>query len=235
MDIPVLIVGAGPAGLCTSIMLSRLGVRSLVVERHAGTSIHPKATDISLRTMELLRQRGLDHQVREAALDAWFVQSVRASTLASPEVKVTSLGYPDEEESRRLGIVSPAALAQDYFEPILLEAARSYDGAEVRFNTELTTIRQDEASVHATLVDRATNRMTRVRAQYVIGADGISSAVRQAANIAFEGPAQVGTYISVLFRADLSHLAPMPQRGLYMVQWGGHTGLILPTSRDGAP
>jgi putative polyketide hydroxylase len=47
MQIPVLIVGAGPAGLCSSIVLSRLGVSSLLVERHPSTSIHPKATGIS--------------------------------------------------------------------------------------------------------------------------------------------------------------------------------------------
>jgi len=32
MQIPILIVGAGPAGLCSSILLSRYGVRSLLVE-----------------------------------------------------------------------------------------------------------------------------------------------------------------------------------------------------------
>ena len=44
MQVPILIVGAGPTGLSSSILLSRFGIRSLVVERHASTSIHPKAT-----------------------------------------------------------------------------------------------------------------------------------------------------------------------------------------------
>jgi len=60
MQVPILIVGAGPAGLCSSILLSRLGVRSLVVERHVSTSIHPKATGISTRTMELFRSWGIE-------------------------------------------------------------------------------------------------------------------------------------------------------------------------------
>ena len=41
LEIPVLIVGGGPVGLCASILLSHHGVPSLLVERHTGTSIYP--------------------------------------------------------------------------------------------------------------------------------------------------------------------------------------------------
>ncbi len=47
LDVPVLIVGAGPAGLVTAIGLARHGVRSLVIERHPSTSIFPRATGVS--------------------------------------------------------------------------------------------------------------------------------------------------------------------------------------------
>ena len=46
-SIPVLIVGAGPAGLVTAIGLARHGVRSILVERHPTTSIFPRATGVS--------------------------------------------------------------------------------------------------------------------------------------------------------------------------------------------
>ena len=64
--IPVLIVGGGPVGLTTSILLSRYGIRSLVVERHPGTSLHPKARVISTRSMEIFRQCSLESAIREA-------------------------------------------------------------------------------------------------------------------------------------------------------------------------
>ena len=54
-EVPVLIVGGGPSGLCTSLLLSRLGIHSLLVERHSGTSIHPRARAVDVRTMELFR------------------------------------------------------------------------------------------------------------------------------------------------------------------------------------
>jgi putative polyketide hydroxylase len=56
LETPVLIVGGGPVGLACSLMLSRFGVPSLLVERHPSTSQHPKAMAVMLRTAELLRQ-----------------------------------------------------------------------------------------------------------------------------------------------------------------------------------
>jgi putative polyketide hydroxylase len=53
--VPVLVVGAGPAGLVTAVTLARYGVGSLLVERNRGLSPLPRATGVSTRTMELLR------------------------------------------------------------------------------------------------------------------------------------------------------------------------------------
>src|SRR5688572_21474584 len=112
MQIPILIVGGGPAGLSSSILLSRYGVRSLLVERHPSTSIHPKATGISTRTMELFRDWGLEPRIREAGLTVDFVSSVR-DTLAAPEVERRSLGYATQEEASSYSPTYPAVLAQD--------------------------------------------------------------------------------------------------------------------------
>src|SRR5580692_10881833 len=67
-DVPVLIVGGGPVGLTASILLSQQGVRSLLVERHPGTAILPKARGINARTMEMYRQIGIEQAIRDAGL-----------------------------------------------------------------------------------------------------------------------------------------------------------------------
>src|SRR5437762_12993316 len=66
--VPVLIVGGGPVGLTASILLSQAGVRSLLVERHPGTALTPKARGINARTMEVFRQCGIDAAVRDLGL-----------------------------------------------------------------------------------------------------------------------------------------------------------------------
>ena len=68
LELPVLISGGGPVGLTASLLLSRHGVRSLLVERHPSTALTPKARGINARTMEVFRQCGIDTAVRQAGL-----------------------------------------------------------------------------------------------------------------------------------------------------------------------
>ncbi len=63
----VLIVGGSLVGLSASLFLGRLGVPHVLVERHAGTSIHPRGRGNNVRTMELFRGAGVRQRVRDAA------------------------------------------------------------------------------------------------------------------------------------------------------------------------
>ena len=49
-DATVLIVGAGPAGLSMAILLGRLGLDAIVVERRRGVNPHPRARSVNVRT-----------------------------------------------------------------------------------------------------------------------------------------------------------------------------------------
>ena len=101
--VPVLIVGGGPVGLTMSILLSRYGVRSLLVERHSGTSLHPKARLISVRTMEIFRQCSLESAIRDAGVLlgdspvlAW------GYALSDPELKLQAMRTLAHEAARGL-------------------------------------------------------------------------------------------------------------------------------------
>ena len=52
----VLIVGGGTVGLSAAVFLAHHGVRTHVVERQDGPQIHPRATGVGMRTVELLRE-----------------------------------------------------------------------------------------------------------------------------------------------------------------------------------
>src|SRR5215218_1801614 len=90
-EVPVLIVGGSLVGLTTAMLLGHHGVPSLAVERHAGTAIHPRAGHFQLRTMELLRQLGLEERVRAKSLETYSptggiiaVESLAGRELATP-------------------------------------------------------------------------------------------------------------------------------------------------------
>ena len=234
MQTSILIVGAGPAGLCSSISLSRLGIRSVLIERHPSTSIHPKATGVSTRTMELFRAWGLEPRIRELALDVDFVSSVR-DNLAAPEAERRALGYPTRDEALSFSATAPAVLAQDVLEPILAEHARNYSTAELRFDTELCSFEQTGDGVSAVVVDRATGERTVIDARYMIAADGANSLVRRQLGIAMHGVERIGEYLSILFRADLDALLGHEPCGLYSLQGlgGPVPSVLVPTGGDG--
>ena len=234
MQVPVLIVGGGPAGLSSSILLSRFGVRSLLVERHPSTSTHPKATAVSTRSMELFRSWGIESRVRELDLAVDLYSSIR-NNLSAPELDRRSLGFPTREEADAFSPTWPAVVAQDILEPVLVEHARSYPNADIRFGIEVTELEQRHGMVFATLVDRATGEQQVIEAQYVLAADGASSPIRQRLGIATRGVERIGEYLSVLFRADMTAVVGEDLCGLYMLQGlgGPVPSVALPTSRDG--
>ena len=63
IETDVAIIGGGPVGLAASLLLARHGIRSVVLEKHATTAMHPKASAFNTRTMEILRQLGIADDV----------------------------------------------------------------------------------------------------------------------------------------------------------------------------
>src|SRR3954451_10168503 len=94
-NVPVLIVGGSLVGLTTAMLLGSYGVPSLSVERHAGTAIHPRAGHFHLRTMEVLRQLGLEDRVRAKSLETYSPtagssRSSRSRAASSPPTSRSS-------------------------------------------------------------------------------------------------------------------------------------------------
>ncbi|HSK52631.1 MAG TPA: FAD-dependent monooxygenase, partial [Clostridia bacterium] len=229
-EIPVLVVGAGPAGLTMAAGLARHGVGSLLVERHETVSVFPKASGISTRTMEILRSWGLEDAVRAASLRALPLMSV-GETLTGPSQAIAPLGFPTDEQALAVSPTRPAIAPQDRVEPILLEFARRQSGVEIRFGTELVGLDQDPDGVTATLRDLDSGREEIVRARYLVGADGSRSAVRAMLGIEAHGPSDLGTYLTMLFRADLWSALGERRFGLYQLT-GPVPGVFVPTGPD---
>jgi 2-polyprenyl-6-methoxyphenol hydroxylase-like FAD-dependent oxidoreductase len=233
-EIPVLIVGGGPVGLSTSIFLSRQGIRSLLVERHVSTALHPKARGINIRTMEIFRQHGLEQPIRDAGiLPGVAPLSVWAQTLAGEELGRSVITTVSPDTGRLLSPTTGCGCPQDVLESVLLNYAGQYDHADIRFNHELMDFAQDASGVTATIRDRTSDEVICARAQYLVGADGAHSSVREALGIKMVGQAGISHSMSILFRTDLS--AYLKERPILIcfIQHPDAPGLLLWTGAGG--
>lgn len=208
-ETPVLIVGAGPTGLITSLLLARHGVRSLLVERHPGTSVLPRATGINVRTMEILRSLELDDEVLAKSPDTRGMDYIlEMNVLGGPVLDRTP--YPNAIDPAAPGAPSPSPfcfLSQDELEPLLLKELWSRPEAEIAFNTQLVGFTQDGAGVTATLRSRNDGTERCVRSAYLVAADGAQSLVRDALGIAMHGHDHLSRSLNILFEADLQDAA----------------------------
>lgn len=214
-QVPVLIAGGGTVGLAMAVFLGHHGVRALVVERRAAPSDHPRATGLSGRTLELMREVGLQQAVeKECYVPADRIWRRTVRTLAELRTAPAECTVPETHPMLAVGGPSdlltpapvPGSCPQDHLDAVLLPAAAER-GATVTFGTELTGLRQDADGVTATVRGPAGER--RVRADYLVAADGAGSTVRALLGIGCDGPGRVGRRtLNILFRADLTAVVP---------------------------
>ncbi|HEY7198603.1 MAG TPA: FAD-dependent monooxygenase [Candidatus Dormibacteraeota bacterium] len=228
-EVSVLIAGAGPTGLSTAIGLGRLGVPALVVERRDAISTHPRATGVLTRSMEVLRQWGLEATVLNSATEIEAAASITPS-LAGPEV--ARIPAYDPVEAAALSPSRMTVCPQDVLDPLLARAAAAaFPGTTVRTGVELVDLAQDEAGVAARLRDVATGAETLVRARYVVGADGGRSRVRDLVGVSMRGSHLLSRYRSTLFRARLGGLALPRPAVIYFLTAPSWTGGQRPPTR----
>src|SRR5580658_788535 len=214
VEVPVLIVGAGPAGLALSAALSRYGVGHLLVERHRGTAHTPRAHIINQRTVEILRHLGISDRLHAVATPQHLMaNNLWVTTLAGLEVARSETWGTSAERAADYRAASPEPMAncpQTVLEPMLLAAARDM-GADVRFGWEFTHLAQDQDGVTSVVRERDGQSTLTVRSQYVVGADGARSRVLGQAGLTAEGPDDLARAANIWFRADLSrYLAHRP-------------------------
>jgi 2,4-dichlorophenol 6-monooxygenase len=207
VEVPVLIVGAGPAGLALSVALSRYGVGHLVVERHRGTAHTPRAHIINQRTVEIFRHLGISDRFHAVATPQHLMaNNLWVTTLAGPEVARSETWGTSAERAADYRMASPEPMAncpQTVLEPMLLGAARDA-GADVRFGWEFISLEQDHDGVTSVIRERDGATTLTVRSQYVVGADGARSRVLDQAGLTVEGPDDLARAANIWFRADLS-------------------------------
>ena len=228
VESPVLVVGAGPAGLTSALLLSRLGIPCRVVERRATPQPAPAAHVVNARTFEIFRAAGVDMaSIARAAADPADAANVYwVTTLAGEE-----LGrLPFERQGDDTLAFTPTPLrhlSQHRLEPILLDAVRARPDVEVAYGQAWEGATQDDDGVTSTIRDRATGDVSEVRSRWLLAADGAASPVRTSLAIEPIGPDRLQSFVMIHFEANLRPLVGHRPGVLYWTTAPGAVGTFV--------
>lgn len=230
MTTDVLIVGTGPAGGAASLFLSSYGIDNVVLTRYGWTANTPRAHITNQRTIELMRDMGIEDQVTNKGTEhALMGQTAFCTSLVSEEIgRIRTWGTHPQRlaDYTEASPTLPCDLPQTLFEPILVSTAASR-GARLRFDTEYVSLEQDEDGVTATVRDRLSGETYQIRAKYLIGADGGRSKVAQDIGLPMAGSMDIEGSMNIVFEADLSkYVAHRPSVLYWVLQPGAQIGGI---------
>ncbi|MEU9568784.1 FAD-dependent monooxygenase [Streptomyces massasporeus] len=226
VETDVLIVGSGPAGASAALALSTYGVPNIMVTRYASLADTPRAHITNQRTMEVLRDLGVEQEVVAQATPQHLMGNTTFCTsLAGEELgRVRSWGNDPLVQAEH-ELASPTRMCdmpQHLMEPVLVNAAVAR-GTRLRFQNEYLSHSQDADGVTATVRDRLRGDTYEIRAKYLIGADGGRSKVAEDAGLPMGGQMGVAGSINIVFEADLSRYTAHRPSTLYWVLAPGAT------------
>lgn len=239
-DTDVLVIGAGPVGLCLASDLAWRGTACILVERRTERTGHPKATLLGARAMEQLRRWNLEDEIYASCLpneNDYFIRYVTRMNgrelirFTSPSIdKVRSRDPGLQQRWPELGW-SPygkTQIGQQAVEPILVRTARSFPGLDFREGWKFVGLEQDREGVTATLEHEGDGRRRQVAARYMVGCDGGGSRVRRALGIDYVGRGAMRSNVSFLFRsAEFAHRHPMGPGNLFYILAPGMFGVFM--------
>lgn len=193
MSVKVIIIGGGPVGLSAAIALARQGIASILIEKHATTTQHPKARGVNARSMELFRLWDLEdrlkqHQMPREAYGFTWIEDFQGKELSRIQTTTDYSLYSPTEN---------AIIAQDDLEQELFNKAKNLSLIDLRFNMEMKHAIQNDDQVIVDILDKANNKMVKICADYVIAADGAHSFLRTLFNVEMEGIDNLGTFCNI--------------------------------------
>jgi 2-polyprenyl-6-methoxyphenol hydroxylase-like FAD-dependent oxidoreductase len=197
---PVLIAGAGPVGLALAGDLAWRGIACTLIEKTDGSITQPKMDLIGPRTMEFCRRWGIAEQVKNCSYNPDHPQdNVWLESLTGYEFGREVFPAPRGAKPPPQSPVGRERCPQDMFDPILRRWVETMPAATLRYHTKLLSFVEGTEGVKATLQNSAGEEET-IEADFLVGADGGGSTVRQGLGIAMTGNAALTYTTNVIFR-----------------------------------
>jgi 2,4-dichlorophenol 6-monooxygenase len=212
LDTDILILGAGPTGMVAALALSRLGVACVVLDPRRAVSAHPKAHELSPRSVEILTGLGIPFEALEAEASP-YEDSARVLFCATlgEEIGRIDLQQDGADAKYFQHVRAPRPflnLSQSALEEVLRAEARRCPSIEMRLGYRWESRVERDGGVRSTARPVEGGAALEIRSRYVLCADGAGSPSRKALGIAMEGPERIQDFVSAYFEHDLSTRVP---------------------------
>ena len=190
---PVVVVGAGPIGLCAAIDLAQRGTPVLLLDDDKTVSVGSRGLCYAKRTLEVLDRLGCGQPV----LDKGVTWNVGRTFLENEEVFRFNL-LPDDGHERP-GMVN---LQQYYLEEFLVRRAQALPLIDLRWQHKVTLV--EPAGDGATLSVQTPEGNFRLQADWLVVADGARSPIRRMLGLDIEGKVFQDRFLiaDVVMKAD---------------------------------
>lgn len=214
----VLIVGAGPVGLALAIELGHRSIPCVLIERNDRVGYAPRAKTTNVRTREHFRRWGIAGKLREASpLGVDYPSNVVFCTrLSGKELSRFENAFYCAPGRNPLYSEHAQWIPQYSLEEVMREHAETLPGVRLAFNSELLSFQQDAEGVFATVGNRDGGAFE-LQADYLVGADGARSLVRDGIGAKLEGVYGLSRNYNVVFRAP--GLAQAHKMGPAIMYW----------------
>ncbi|KAL3460181.1 FAD binding domain-containing protein [Aspergillus heterothallicus] len=230
LETAVLIVGGGPVGLLSSILLARCGIRSTVIERYPTRRGQPKSHVMNPRSMEILRQAGLDTQaLRRLGTPPDEGHVVRFVTSVAG-LELGTLPYDKQDESALEFTPEPLFhLSQPLLEDFLYEAAIQTGLISVWKDLKWEGCASSAGGLESQVTHTKTGAKVNWKSKYLLCCDGSRATSRELLSIPFGAPAEEGVeeqlfhFVSVHIDLDLRHLKPAVLWWIFSLKQKGRT------------
>ena len=231
----VWIVGAGPVGMATALLLRqkylllvfmliilprKFGIESIVLEKDSDISPHPKAHLISSRSMEIMRELGIEKEVNDdmPAIETWTSYKYWRYVL-DPQpygilnhfyngiqkeldgIKKYSLSPPVHYSQNKFWMLLKNKLLKDEMKIIDHESNKKISPLLFNHNyTDFETMPEDYG-IRVKAVDMIKGETKQINCKYLIGCEGVRSKIRESIGGELVGTHDIANFINIHFRS----------------------------------
>jgi 2-polyprenyl-6-methoxyphenol hydroxylase-like FAD-dependent oxidoreductase len=173
-DCDVLIVGAGPVGQITALLLAQRGVSVIILERWEKPYPLPRAVALAHDVVRALHTLGLGSRLSDL-LDPWGRDGQQCVLESADGRRLTEAGSPLDSVS---GHPEMSGFSQPDLELVLEDRVAGVADIDQQRAVTVRSLHADGDAVHVVATGRNGAEKT-VTARYVVGCDGANSVVRE--------------------------------------------------------